>query len=75
MKHFLDKILTADWFCFSNSFNKLAYVFNLNPVGIPSIKMGWPKLHWRLVTWFDWLSSDVTMATSGTTWNSLRNLA
>ena len=40
MKHFLDKIWTADCFCFSTSFNKFAYAFNFNPVGLPTIKMG-----------------------------------
>ena len=70
MKQFLDKIWTADYFCFSTSFNKFVYVFNLNLVGMSSIKMGWPKIHWRIVTWFDWLSSNVTMTVSVANWNS-----
>ena len=40
MKHFLDKIWIADYFCFSTSFNKFAYAFNLNLVALPTIKTG-----------------------------------
>ena len=40
MKHFLEKISTADYFSFSTGFKKFVSVFNLTLVGTPSMKMG-----------------------------------
>ena len=48
-------------------------VFIPNQDGNPSIDSWWLKLHWRLVTSFDWLNSDVTMVTKVTSWISELN--
>ena len=55
------ELWTPDYYQFQQ-----VYVFNLNQVGISSINNWLAKSNWRLVTWFDWLNSDVTIVTSVT---------